>query len=201
MNERNRTIKDFIESGRKPMLRYEFEMAQEQFDVLIQEQNALSLRMAEATTQSSETYHDNSPFDAANEDAIRLSSIAEKLIEKLSKEGVPLSDIYIDPLVRPISTGIHYGNVAIDTIREVKKEFPNVHIACGLSNISFSLPARKLINVAFLVSAIGAGMDGAIIDPLDKKLMSMIYASEALFGKDNYCKNYLKKYRSGEIHE
>ncbi|MDF3002839.1 MAG: methyltetrahydrofolate--corrinoid methyltransferase [Bacillota bacterium] len=125
--------------------------------------------------------------------------IAERLIEKLTKEGVAISNIYIDPLVRPISTGIHYGNVAIETIREVKNQFPEVHIACGLSNISFSLPARKLINQAFLVAAIGAGMDGAIIDPLDKKLMSMIYASEALFGKDDYCRTYLKKYRSGAI--
>ena len=125
--------------------------------------------------------------------------IAESLIKKLTKEGVALDDIFIDPLVRPISTGIHYGNVAIDTIREVKNEFPEVHIACGLSNVSFGLPARKLINQAFLIAAIGAGMDGAIIDPMDKKLMAMIYASEALFGKDNYCKNYLKKIRSGEI--
>lgn len=125
--------------------------------------------------------------------------IAERLIEKLTKEGVAISNIYIDPLVRPISTGIHYGNVAIETIREVKNQFPDVHIACGLSNISFSLPARKLINQAFLVAAIGAGMDGAIIDPLDKKLMSMIYASEALFGKDDYCRTYLKKYRSGAM--
>lgn len=126
-------------------------------------------------------------------------SIAERLIEKLTKEGVPIENIFIDPLVRPISTGIHYGNVAIDTIRKVKEEFPNVHIACGLSNISFSLPARKLINQAFLIAAIGAGMDGAIIDPMDKKLVSMIYASEALFGRDSYCKNYLKKFRSGDI--
>jgi len=125
--------------------------------------------------------------------------IAESLIKKLTKEGVAISDIFIDPLVRPISTGIHYGNVAIDTIRLVKQEFPEVHIACGLSNVSFGLPARKLINQAFLIAAIGAGMDGAIIDPMDKKLMAMIYASEALFGKDNYCKNYLKKIRSGEI--
>lgn len=126
-------------------------------------------------------------------------SIAESLVKKLTKEGVAMESIFIDPLVRPISTGIHYGNVAIETIREVKKEFPDVHIACGLSNISFSLPARKLINQAFLIAAIGAGMDGAIIDPMDKKLMSMIYAAEALFGHDSYCKNYLKKYRSGEI--
>ena len=125
--------------------------------------------------------------------------IAESLVSKLTKEGVPLGNIYIDPLVRPISTGDHYGNIAIETIREVKKEFPEAHIACGLSNVSFSLPARKLINQAFLVAAIGAGMDGAIIDPLDKRLMSMVYASEALFGRDSYCMNYLKKFRAGEL--
>ena len=126
-------------------------------------------------------------------------SIAERLVTNLTKEGVAMSDIYIDPIVRPISTGIHYGNVAIETIRQVKAEFPEVHIACGLSNVSYSLPARKLINQAFLVAAIGAGMDGAIIDPMDKKLMAMIYASEALFGRDAYCKNYLKKFRSGDL--
>jgi len=126
-------------------------------------------------------------------------SIAYKLINNMTKEGVPIDNIYIDPIVRPISTGTHYGNVAIETIRQVKAEFPEVHIACGLSNVSFSLPARKLINQAFLVAAIEAGMDGAIIDPLDKKLMSLIYASEALFGRDPYCKNYLKKFREGAL--
>jgi 5-methyltetrahydrofolate--homocysteine methyltransferase len=50
-----------------------------------------------------------------------------------------------------------------------------------------------------MVAAIGAGMDGAIIDPLDKKLMSMLSAAEALYGHDNYCKNYLTKFRKGEI--
>lgn len=125
--------------------------------------------------------------------------IAEKMIANMTKVGVPMGDIFIDPIVRPISTGIHYGNVAIETIRTVKAEFPDVHIACGLSNVSFSLPARKLVNQAFLVAAIGAGMDGAIIDPMDKKLMSLIFASEALYGRDPYCKTYLKKFREGII--
>ena len=124
-------------------------------------------------------------------------NIARSLITKLEKEGVAHEKIFIDPLVRPISTGTHYGNVAIETIREVKKAFPNVHIACGLSNVSFQLPARKLINQAFLVAAIGAGMDGAIINPMDQKLMAMLYASLALFDRDANCRNYLKKFRAG----
>lgn len=125
--------------------------------------------------------------------------IAERLIGKLTKEGIPLEDIYIDPLIRPIGTGSHYGVVAIETIRKVKTEFPGVHIACGLSNISFGIPARKLMNQTFLVAAMAAGMDGAILDPLDKKLMSFMYAAEALMGLDDYCMNYLTKFREGEI--
>jgi len=125
--------------------------------------------------------------------------IAEDLVSNLCKAGMAEKDIYLDPLVLPISTGSENGNIALETIRQMRAEFPKTHIACGLSNISFHLPARQLINQAFLVAAISAGMDGAIIDPLDKRLMSMIYASEALFGKDKHCKTFLKKYRDGEI--
>lgn len=125
--------------------------------------------------------------------------IAERLIEKLTKEGVKLEDIYIDPMVRPIGTGSHYGTVAIETIRKVKQEFPEAHIACGLSNISFGIPARKLVNQAFLIVAMSAGMDGAIMDPLDRKLMSFVYATEALMGKDDFCMEYLTKFREGAL--
>lgn len=124
-------------------------------------------------------------------------AIAERLIKNMTGEGVKLEDIYIDPMVRPIGTGSHYGKVAIETIRKVKTAFPGVHIACGLSNVSFGIPARKLINQAFLIAAMAAGMDGAIMDPLDKKLMSFVYATEALMGLDEYCINYLARFRDG----
>lgn len=126
-------------------------------------------------------------------------SIGRTLIENLSKEGVSMDDIFIDPMVQPIGTGSQFGIVAIETIRQIKTEFPNVHIACGLSNVSYGLPARKLLNQTFLIAAMAAGMDGAIIDPLDKKLMSFIYATEALLGKDDYCMEFLSKFREGEI--
>jgi cobalamin-dependent methionine synthase I len=126
-------------------------------------------------------------------------AIARTLINNLTSEGVLMDDIFIDPMVRPIGTGSHYGTVAIETIRQVKSEFPEVHIACGLSNVSFGLPARKILNQSFLVAAMAAGMDGAIVDPLDKKLMSFVYATEALLGKDDYCMEFLTKFREGEI--
>lgn len=125
--------------------------------------------------------------------------VAETLIKNLTREGIPLNDIYIDPLVRPIGTGSHYGMLAIETIRNVKNEYPEVHIACGLSNVSFGIPARKIMNQTFLVAAMAAGMDGAILDPLDKKLMAYLYATEALLGRDDYCLNYLDKFRQGEL--
>jgi 5-methyltetrahydrofolate--homocysteine methyltransferase len=125
--------------------------------------------------------------------------IARTIIHNLTQEGVALEDIFIDPMVRPIGTGSHYGTVAIETIRQIKTEFPQVHIACGLSNVSFGLPARKILNQSFLVAAMAAGMDGAILDPLDKKLMSFVYATEALLGKDDYCMEFLTKFREGEI--
>lgn len=128
------------------------------------------------------------------EDRVR---IAHTLVNKMTKKGVAVDDIYIDPMVRPVGTGSHYGVVAIETIRSVTNDFPGIHIACGLSNISFGVPARKVMNQAFLVAAMAAGMDGAILDPMDKKMMALIYATEALLGKDDFCMNYLMKFREG----
>lgn len=133
------------------------------------------------------------------EDADQRVKIADWLINQMTKEGVDISDIYIDPMVRPVSTGSHYGIVALDTIRRVMTEFPGVHTTCGLSNISFGLPGRKIINQTFLISAIAAGLDSAILDPLDKRIMSFVYSSELLHDRDEFCMNYLTAYREGRL--
>lgn len=133
------------------------------------------------------------------ETAAERVEIAKTLIKGITAEGIAMEDIYIDPMIRPIGTGSHYGHVALDTIREVKTEFPDVHIACGLSNISFGIPARKIMNQTFLVAAMTSGMDGAILDPLDNKLMTFLYATEALLGFDDYCMNYITKFREGKL--
>jgi len=124
-------------------------------------------------------------------------AIADRLIAGLTAKGVDITDIYIDPMVRPIGTGTHYGRVALETIRRVRAEYPEVHITCGLSNISFGIPARKVMNQAFLIAAMSSGMDGAILDPLDGRLMASVYATEALLGHDDFCMNYLMKFREG----
>jgi len=137
---------------------------------------------------------DDSGMPETIEDRVR---IADRLINKLTKEGIAIDDIFIDPMVRPIGTGSHYGKLAVETIRQIKTSYPEVHIACGLSNISFGIPARKLMNQTFLVAAMCAGMDGAILDPLDTKLMSFIYSTEALLGLDDYCMEYVTKFKEG----
>lgn len=139
---------------------------------------------------------DDSGMPETVEDRVK---IAQGLIENLTAEGIPLNDIYIDPMVRPIGTGSHYGKVVFDTIRIIKTQYKEVHITCGLSNISFGLPGRKLLNQTFLTAALASGLDCAILDPLDKKLMSSLFAAEAILGVDDYCMNYIEKFREDEL--
>ncbi|NLL05085.1 MAG: dihydropteroate synthase [Clostridiaceae bacterium] len=126
-------------------------------------------------------------------------TITDNLISRLTKEGVRFEDIYIDPFVRPVGAGTRNGSIALETFRKIRREFPDIHIACGISNISYGIPARKLMNQAFLVAAMVCGADTVILDPLDKKLMSLLYATETLTGNDEFCMNYQMKFREGML--
>ena len=121
----------------------------------------------------------------------------EKIAESAQKYGIALEKLYFDPLVLSIATDTSQGIITLETLKEIKTSFAEAKTTLGLSNISFGLPKRSLINRNFLLVAIYLGLDSAILDPLDKKLMSMIKAGEAVLGKDNYCRNYLKAYREG----
>jgi cobalamin-dependent methionine synthase I len=125
--------------------------------------------------------------------------IAANLVGELTKAGVELADIYLDPMVRPVSTGGHYGRVVFETIQKINREFPGIHTICGLSNISFGLPARKLINHTFLIMAMMAGLDSAILDPLDKRLASLLKAAEVLLERDEYALNYIAAFREEKL--
>jgi 5-methyltetrahydrofolate--homocysteine methyltransferase len=122
-------------------------------------------------------------------------SIADKLVNGLLQNNVPVENIYVDPLVQPVATDGRYGIEFINAIEQILANFKGIHTLCGLSNISFGLPERKFLNQTFMVMAITKGLDGAIVNPLDKKMMANIIAAEALMGKDEYCANYLSAYR------
>lgn len=122
-------------------------------------------------------------------------SIAHELVNNLVKNGVKIENIYLDPLVQPIGTDSTFGYEFIDAVEDIRTAFPEIHFMCGLSNISFGLPDRKYMNSIFAVMAIAKGLDGLMVNPLDKKMMANIIVAETLIGKDNFCKNYLKGFR------
>ncbi|MBN2034811.1 MAG: methyltetrahydrofolate cobalamin methyltransferase [Deltaproteobacteria bacterium] len=121
--------------------------------------------------------------------------IADKLINGLVSENVLAENIYVDPLVQPVATNTAFGKEFLEAVARIGHEFKGVHTMCGLSNISFGLPVRKLLNQTFMVMAVTSGLDGAIMDPLDKKMMAVILAAETLIGRDDFCMKYLSAYR------
>ncbi len=125
--------------------------------------------------------------------------IADKLINSLTAKDVALENIFVDPLVQPLSVDGTFGMEFINTIEKIVTTWPGIHTMCGLSNISYGLPGRKFLNRTFMVMAITKGLDGAIINPLDRKMKASIIAAEALVGRDDYCANYLKAFRAGEL--
>jgi len=133
------------------------------------------------------------------DEADKRVKIADTIINDLVKGGKKIEDIAIDPLTTPLSVNTNYGVTVWDTIRGVKRNFPGVKLITGLSNISYGLPARKQINRAFVVACMVNGLDGALIDPLDATMMSMIRATEALMNRDPFCGNYLKAFRAGLV--
>jgi 5-methyltetrahydrofolate--homocysteine methyltransferase len=137
---------------------------------------------------------------------------ASKMVEAAFDAGIAPADIYIDPLIFPISVDDAFGSHALDAIAELRQRFgPEIHVTGGMSNVSFGIPARKLINEAFLKLAIEAGADSGIIDPvstdiervrgLDIDSGAHALARDAITGADPGCRRFLKAYRAGEFAE
>jgi len=128
------------------------------------------------------------------EDRLR---IADNLVGKLTREGVALDDIYIDPLIKPIGTGDKNGIEILEAVQRIMEEYPGIHTVCGLTNISYSLPARKILNRTFMIQANARGMDSFILDPTNKDMRSALIASQALLGQDRFCRKFNNAFRQG----
>ena len=135
---------------------------------------------------------------------------ARQMIEKATALDLPLADLYIDPLIFPISVDSQFGHHCFDAIRQLRDEFgPDIHITGGFSNVSFGLPCRHLINDVFLLLAVEAGADSAVMDPttaalgdiftMDRDASPCQLAENMLLGKDEYCTSFLRAYRKGEL--
>jgi len=125
--------------------------------------------------------------------------VGSELIEKLTGEGFPLEKIYVDPLIQPVSVGTSMGIAALEAINKIMNGFPGVNTICGLSNISFGLPERHLINRSFLALCLAYGLSAVILDPTDQKIMSALLALEMLLGRDEYCGSFIDAYQNGRI--
>lgn len=124
---------------------------------------------------------------------------ASRLIDRLTSEGTALDDIYVDACVIPASTGPENSKAFIDSIGKIVDRYPSVHLSAGVSNVSFGLPQRKLLNQVYLTLLMAHGLDAAIVDPCDRQLMMNIRAAEALLGRDEMCMNYLRAFREGKL--
>lgn len=123
--------------------------------------------------------------------------IVHKMLAASRAANIPDERIYVDPLAMTISTNIQSGLIFFETVRTIRATYPQVHFTAGLSNISFGLPARSYINRAFLTLALQAGLDSAILDPLDRELRATLLAAELVLGRDRHCLNYTRAYRAG----
>jgi 5-methyltetrahydrofolate--homocysteine methyltransferase len=123
--------------------------------------------------------------------------VIRHLLEATRGAGMRDGSVYVDPLVMTVATNTESARVTLKVIRAVRAEFPEAHVSLGLSNVSFGLPARALINRTFLTLALAAGADTAMIDPTDRELRAALFASELLLGQDKHCLGYVRAYRAG----
>ncbi len=132
-------------------------------------------------------------------DAEKRIAIGRKLVGGMIEAGVKADNIYVDSLVFPIGAEAGAGVAVLETIKTLKADFGDIHFVCGLSNISYGLPNRKLLNQAFVVLCMANGLDAVIVDPTDDKLMSLVCAAEALLGRDEYCADYIGAARAEKL--
>ena len=125
--------------------------------------------------------------------------IAEKIVKGAEKYGIARENIVIDVLCMTISTDAHSARTTLDALQLVKERL-GVKTILGVSNISFGLPKREVINANFYTLAMQKGLDAAIINPNNEAMMNAYFAYRALYAHDLNCTDYIARY-AGEIAE
>lgn len=134
--------------------------------------------------------------EGAPKDAEAVYSLGARLVERLLAQGLASEDIFLDALVHPVGVEAAAPRRFLRSLALLKERLPQVRTIAGLSNVSFGLPERRLVNRTFLTLALAEGLDAAILDPLDKDLMDTLVASEALLGRDESLKGFLRHARA-----
>jgi len=131
--------------------------------------------------------------------AAQRRDLAQEIVDLAARHGVPADHVYIDALVRPVSTESAQGREFLEGVRAIRDAGTGAHVICGLSNVAFGLPRRRLLNRTFLAMAMAMGLDAAIVDPLDQRLMATMRAGCALLEMDEFCVEYLAAHREGAL--
>ena len=123
--------------------------------------------------------------------------VIRRVVAETRRQGLPDGNLYFDPLAMTLSTDTQSANIAIGVMQAIRAEIPEAHLTCGLSNISFGLPARSHINRVFITLAMQAGLDSAILDPLDQEMKAAIVTTELVLGIDRRCLGFTRAFRAG----
>ncbi len=135
---------------------------------------------------------------------------ASAMLDAALKSGMPPGDLFVDPLIFPIAVDGAYGRHALDAIRLLRERYgPDIHITGGFSNVSFGIPARRIINDVFLRLAVEAGADSGIIDPVVGRVADVLdigpdsptyrLAEDVLMGRDEHCSTYIRAWRKKQL--
>lgn len=121
-------------------------------------------------------------------------AVARRIVAAADAEGIPRHDVVIDCLAMAASTDQTAPRAILEAIRLVKGELPGVRCVLGVSNISFGLPFRPLVNATFLAAAFSAGLDLAIINPGARRMMDVVDSWRVLSGEDEGARLYVERY-------
>ncbi|MBS3898297.1 MAG: methyltetrahydrofolate cobalamin methyltransferase [Dethiobacter sp.] len=129
-------------------------------------------------------------------DADTRVALAMELVAAADSYGIPMEDLYIDPLVLPCNVGQDHGPEVMQTLRQVKLlANPAPRTVVGLSNISQGTKNRELINRIFAAMGVANGLDAAVADACDHELIEAISTARIIMNLDIYCDSYVELYR------
>jgi 5-methyltetrahydrofolate--homocysteine methyltransferase len=139
---------------------------------------------------------DESKSGMPKDTAERLENIA-RVFTATRAAGITDDRLFVDPLIMSVSTDTSAGMEALECIRQIHALYPEAHITGGLSNISFGLPKRELVNRTFLSLAMAVGLDSAICDPGNIALIESLKATDMILGRDKFCRRYTTAAKDG----
>ncbi len=119
---------------------------------------------------------------------------ARRLINRAGDYGIPPEDILIDALALTVGADHRAGRITLDSLQLIQNEL-GVNLSLGASNVSFGLPDRKTINIAYLALGIARGLAAAITDPTVPEIRYTLQACDLLMGRDEYSMTWIRSFK------